>query len=75
MTSELIATTISVTVIVGNLCHLLYKYYRRKKALQKLIQRFMRDYFLMEWDYMESHRAMLRKACQKNVKAELHNED
>ncbi len=75
MTSELLATAISATVIVGSLCYWLYKYYRRKKAMQKLMQRFMRDYFLMEWDYMEAHKTMLRKACQKNAKSELHNED
>lgn len=75
MTSELIATTISATVIVGSLCYQLYKYYRRKKAMQKLMQRFMQDYFLMEWEYMEAYRKMVRRTCQKNAKTDICNKD
>ena len=55
MTSELLATAISATAIIGSLCYWFYKYYRRKKAMQKLMQRFMQDYFLMEWEYMEAY--------------------
>ena len=75
MMSDLIAVAISVTAIIGGSCYLLYEHYCRKKAMRELFQRFMRDRFLMEWDYLEAHRAMISKACQKNVKEELRNKD
>lgn len=74
MISDFVATAISVAAIIGGSCYMLYKRYCRKKAIRKLIQHFMRDYFLMEQDYLEAHRAMIRKACHENTK-NLRNQD
>jgi len=71
MTSELIANVIGTVTIAGYLCYLIYKNYRQKKALQRLILRYMQDSFMNEYDYMEAYQAILRKACKKNAKKEV----
>lgn len=68
MTSETIATIIAAASILGYLCRLLYQYYRKKKAMRRLILRYMQDSFQNEYDYMEAYQAIIRKACQKNAK-------
>lgn len=68
MTSELIANVIGIVIISGYVCYLLYKHYRKKKAMRRLILRYMQDSFQNEHDYMEAYQAIIRKACQKNAK-------
>lgn len=68
MTSELIANVIGIVIIAGYVCYLLYQYYRKKKAMRRLILRYMQDSFQNEHDYMEAYQAIIRKACQKNAK-------
>lgn len=76
MASDFIAIVIiSAATLTGGLCYLLYNHYRRKRAMRELVQGFMQDYFLMEQDYMEAHRAMIHKACQENAKENLRNKD
>lgn len=67
MASELIANVIGTVTIAGYLCYLIYKNYRQKKALRRLILRYMQDSFLNEYDYMKAYQAMLRKTCKKNA--------
>ena len=68
MTPELIAKAMAVVTIIVYLCYLLYKHYRKKKAMHRLILRYMRDSFLNEYDYMESYSSIIRNACKKNAK-------
>jgi len=73
MTSELIANVISAVTIASYVCHLLYKHYRKRTAMCRLIQRFMRDRFLIEQDYLQAYRAMIRRACLENAKEKFRN--
>lgn len=73
MAADLIAMVIGTAVIVGSLCYPLYKRYREKKAMRRLVQQFMQDYFLIEQDYMEAYREMIRKACMENAKENFHS--
>lgn len=68
MTVDLIAMVIGTAVIAGSLCYPLYKHYRKKKAMHRLVQQYMQDYFLIERDYMEAYREMICKACMENTK-------
>ena len=68
MTSDLVAMVISAAGLAIGSCHLLYKYYRRKKAMHEMVQHFIQDCFLIEQDYMEAFQAMIRKACLENAK-------
>lgn len=68
MTLELIAKAIAVVTIIVYLCYLLYKHYRRKKAMHRLILQYMQDSFQNEYEYMETCKAIIRKACKKNAK-------
>lgn len=68
MTSEFIAEALSVAAIVSFLCRLLYQYYRKKKAIRRLILQYMQDSFQNEYDYMTAYLEIIRKTCQKNAK-------
>lgn len=68
MTPELIAKAMAVVTITVYLCYLLYKHYRKKKAMHRLILQYMQDSFQNEYDYMEAYQAIIRKACKKNAK-------
>lgn len=73
MAVGLIAMVIGAAVIAGSLCYPLYKHYHKKKAMHKLVQQFMQDYFLIERDYMEAYREMIYKACMENTKENFRN--
>lgn len=68
MTSEFIVDLLAVAAIVSFLCWLLYQYYRKKKAMRRLILQYMQDSFQNEYDYMTAYLEIIRKACQKNAK-------
>lgn len=75
MLSESIVIALSTVTIVGWLLHLLFKHCYRKLAMRRLIWQFLEDQFFMEREYMEAHRAMIRRACQRNVEEELCNKN
>lgn len=73
MALELIAVVIGTATIASSLCSLLYKYYCKKRAMHKLNQQFLQDYFLIEQDYMKACREMVHKACMQNTKENFRN--